>query len=158
MDGDIRLVWDVLHASIALNDDGTDFATDAGLETAVIISLFTDRRASETDELPATETDRRGWWGNTLQSPDDDEEIGSKLWLLRREKEMPVVLIRAREYATDALKWLVRDKVASRVDVNVSIARPGWLFLNPVIHRPSSRIVEYRFDYNWQSQESRIVS
>ncbi len=90
MNGDIALHWNTLHASIVLNDADDDFETDAGLETAVIISLFTDRRAGENDELPATETDRRGWWGNTLQ--DADDEIGSKLWLLCREKQLPVVM------------------------------------------------------------------
>ena len=43
---------------------GIDLATEEGLYTAVVISLFTDARADKDDELPAGENDsRRGWWG-----------------------------------------------------------------------------------------------
>lgn len=158
MDGDIALVWDVLHASIALNDAGADFATDAGLETAVIISLFTDKRAAEDDELPATETDRRGWWGNLLQDADDDAEIGSKLWLLRREKQMDSVVRRAEGYARESLQWLLRDRVAKSVLVVGSIPRTGWLLLQIYIERPTGEKVNFRYEYNWESQEQRTLS
>ncbi len=153
MNGDIAIIWNANHGELALNDAGDDLATDAGLETAVIISLFTDRRAGENDELPATETDRRGWWGNTMQ--DADDEIGSKLWLLCREKQLPVVMRRAEEYGNQALRWLVRDKVASKAKVIATNPRPGWLLLGVVIHRPSGEKVNFKFDYNWQTQESR---
>lgn len=151
MNGDIRLKWDTLHASLILTESGDDFDTDAGLETAVIISLFTDKRAGEHDELPATEEDRRGWWGNSLQDPDD--EIGSKLWLLRREKQLPEVFRRAEEYALDALRWLIRDKVSSRVEVKASNPRTGWLLLDIWIYRPTGDKLNFKYDYNWQSQE-----
>lgn len=151
MDGDIAIFWENNHGAFALEDG--DMATDAGMETAVIISLFTDRRAGEDDELPATETDRRGWWGNTYELRGD--EIGSKLWLLRREKQMDVVARRAEGYAREALKWLVEDKVAKRVDVAGSIPRPGWLLLDIKIWRPDATLKNFKYDYNWQSQESR---
>ena len=153
MDGDIAIVWNANHGEFALNDVGDDFDTDAGLETAVIISLFTDRRAGENDELPATETDRRGWWGNTLQ--DADDEIGSKLWLLCREKQLPVVMRRAEEYARESLRWFVRDRVASKVEVIASNPRPGWLLLDIVIHRPTNEKLNFKYDYNWKTQEYR---
>lgn len=153
MDGDIALVWGDNHASIALTDGGDDFLTDAGLETAVIISLFTDLRAGENDELPATETDRRGWWGNTLQ--DDDDHIGSKLWLLRREKQLASVVVRAEEYARTALRWMSRDGVAKRVEVTGSIPRTGWLLLDIKIHRPDNTLFQGKYEYNWESQEHR---
>lgn len=155
MDGDIALVWNNNHASIALTDDGTDFLTDAGLETAVIVSLFTDLRASEHDELPATETDRRGWWGNTLQAPDD--QIGSKLWLLRREKQLPAVMRRAEEYARDALRWMTKDGVARRVDVVATNPRTGWLLLTITIHKPDNTLFLRKYEYNWDSQEHRYA-
>ena len=43
---------------------GGDLATDDGLRTAVIISLFTDARARADDPLPEADADRRGWWGD----------------------------------------------------------------------------------------------
>ena len=153
MDGDIAIIWNTNHGEFALNEAGDDFDTDAGLNTAIIISLFTDRRAGEHDELPATETDRRGWFGNDYEESGD--EIGSKLWLLCREKQLPVVMRRAEEYARESLRWLVRDKVASKVEVKATNPRIGWLLLDVIIHRPTGEKVNFKYDYNWQAQEIR---
>ena len=49
---------------------------DNGLQTAIYISLFTDRRIGEDDEIPDRSNDRRGYWGDTLE----DEPLGSFLW------------------------------------------------------------------------------
>jgi Mu-like prophage protein gp46 len=152
MEGDIAIVWNNNHGSLALTADG-DLLTDAGLETAILISLFTDRRAGEHDELPATETDRRGWWGNDLE--DTAEEIGSKLWLLRREKQLPEVIVRAEEYARAALAWLVKDKVAGRVVVRGSFPTRGWLLLDIDVYRPDGTLFSRKYDYNWQAQKMR---
>ena len=59
-----------------------DLVGEDGFRTAVLISLFTDKRV-ELAELPAGETDRRGWVGDLLSDIEGDE-IGSKLWLLER--------------------------------------------------------------------------
>ncbi|WP_324606427.1 phage GP46 family protein [Xenorhabdus nematophila] len=67
---------------------------------------FTDRRALDSDELPAgAGTDRRGWWGDTFNT----RSIGSRLWLLAREKQLSAVLHRAKAYADEALAWLIDD-------------------------------------------------
>lgn len=155
MDGDIALFWDVNHGELSLNAAGDDLATDPGLETAVIISLFTDNRAGEHDELPATETDRRGWWGNDYE--EGAEEIGSKLWLLRREKQMTSVVRRAEEYARESLRWMIRDRVASGVKVTGSIPRTGWLHLQIDITRPDGRNLNLKYAYNWQAQEAQRI-
>jgi phage gp46-like protein len=151
MNGDIAIVWDVNHGEFALTPAGDDILTDPGLETAVIISLFTDNRAGENDELPATETDRRGWWGNDLEG----EEIGSRLWLLFRQKQMQSVVRRAEEYAQAALKWLIEDKVARTVKVTGSIPRAGWLHLQIDITRITGQMVGFRYEYNWQAQKAK---
>ncbi|QHM71679.1 phage GP46 family protein [Mixta intestinalis] len=106
MTTDIAIVWDNGLGDIAL--DGIDMLTDSTLTTAVIISLFTDRRAQDSDELPGSDGDRRGWWGDSYR----DRPIGSRLWLLSREKTLQSVLDRAAAYALEALQWL---KAAGRV-------------------------------------------
>lgn len=47
---DIAIVWDQGCGSLQLN--GADLLTDDSLLTAVLISLFTDRRALASDEIP----------------------------------------------------------------------------------------------------------
>jgi phage gp46-like protein len=151
MNGDIAIAWNVNHGEFSLTPASDDILTDPGLETAVVISLFSDNRAGEHDELPATETDRRGWWGSGLEG----EEIGSKLWLLCREKQMQSVVRRAEEYARTALKWLVTDKVARTVNVTGSIPRAGWLHLQIDITRITGQAVGFRYEYNWQAQKAK---
>lgn len=116
--GDIKRQWDSseMHGDFAVVDG--DLVLDGGLESSVVISLMTDKRAEVYDELPdAKSTDRRGWWGDTLSN---NEKIGSKLWLLFREKQMRQVMLRAHDYATAALNWMLQDKVAESVKVSVS--------------------------------------
>lgn len=128
-----------------------DLELDEGLETAVVISLFTDRRADEGDVLPGLGDDRRGWWGDAFPVVAGDQ-IGSKLWLLAREKQTPAALGRAEQYAREALAWLVEDQVASRVDVVASAPFTGTLWLTVTITRPKARPVQYRFSKAWAAQ------
>ena len=93
-----------------------DLSVDDGLRTAVLVSLFTDRRAADDDELPAGSDDRRGYWGDAYAEIKGDL-TGSRLWLLSRAKVLPETLARAREYAEEALAWLTEDKVARAVNV-----------------------------------------
>ena len=114
---DAALVFDAATVSADLGLTGGDLVAEEGLKTAVLLSLFTDRRAEEDDELPAEESDRRGWWGD-LVPPAPRDRIGSKLWLLTREKLTRDVQNRAREYAREALQWLIDDRVAQSVSVD----------------------------------------
>ena len=133
-----------------LSIDGPDLATDAGLYTACVVSLFTDRRAEADDALPDGGDDRRGWWGDAF-SPAEGDKIGSRLWLLAREKQLPEVLRRAREYATEALQWLIDDGIARQVDVAAENPRQGVLALTIRILRPDGSTAEVKFDNVWET-------
>ena len=86
------------------------------LSRAVVISLFTWQRASQTDEVDNDQ--RMGWWGDTFAENKGDK-IGSKLWLLLRQKITEETLNRAQEYAYESLKWLIDDGICSDITVNV---------------------------------------
>jgi|LGVF01.2.fsa_nt_gb phage gp46-like protein len=143
---------------------GGDLLSEDGLETAVLISLLTDRRAASTDPLPLGETDRRGCWMDAtldgLTSGQGDPGTGSLLWLLGREKTLSSVLVRAKQYAEQALAWLVSDRIAESVTVTAErIGQPGndWLALRVEITRPKQPAITYRYDYNWTAQELRAA-
>jgi phage gp46-like protein len=128
-----------------------DVAVDDGLETAVLVSLFTDRRAEETDQLPDGETSRRGSWIDAFPVVPNDH-FGSRLWLLGREKQQQSVLDRARAYALEALQWLIEDKIAQKVEVTAEIVSPGVLGLRVEISRPLGDVVKFRTNYAWLAQ------
>lgn len=145
---DAALIWDQTHADVALA--GGDLAHDEGLDTAVILSLFTDARAGADDGLDAG-ADPRGWWGDVGNAVPSDA-YGSKLWLLVREKQLTEVAERAREYAAAALAWLVADGVAAALDVAAEFSAPGTLALAVSIRRPGSGdVFERRFQYVWSA-------
>lgn len=138
-------------------DQGADYAIDAlgltaddGLETAVILSLFTDRLAEPGDNIPDGTADRRGWWADMFADVPADR-IGSRLWLLHREKQTLAVVNRAREYAQEALNWLVEDGVAKSVQVTTSIVRTGVLGIFVEVTRLDKTVSKYRFDNFWKA-------
>jgi phage gp46-like protein len=128
---------------------GADLATDDGLKTALIISAFSDARADDDDALPNPGGDRRGWWGDAYAEVPGDR-IGSKLWLLAREKQLPEVLIRAQGYAEAAFAWLIADSVAASVQVAAFFPNPQWLGLSVTVDRPTGQ-GRARFDFVWRN-------
>ncbi|MCU1276554.1 MAG: hypothetical protein JWM53_100 [bacterium] len=130
-----------------LRQRGPSLEQDDGLQTAVVISLFTDRRADDTDVPP--DGMRRGWWGDTFPTVPGDK-IGSKLWLLAREKQLPAVVERARQYTKDALQWMVDDGIARAITVTAEIVRTGTLGLQIEIDRADKPVAKFRFDDFWR--------
>lgn len=138
-----------------------DLALDDGIETAVAISLFTDRVAAADDEIPDDSGDRRGWWGDlpsdgTTPEAQATDFIGSLLWLLSRAKRTQETLNRARDYGLAALQWMIDDGVAQTVtfapqyqgDPSVGLmAMPG------VIARLGANggTIDHRFDMVWSA-------
>ena len=86
-----------------------DLLRDPGLGTAVLASIFTDRRLPDSIPL-ADRRGRRGAWFDT-----EDDRWGSLLWQLDRAKRTRATLVEAERYAEQALEWLVADGIASGV-------------------------------------------
>lgn len=87
---------------------------ETSLIRAVVISLFTWRRAAPDD--PVDDEERFGWWGDSYPTVADDR-IGSRLWLLRRVKLTASTQRDAEFYANEALQWLLDDGQVLEVDV-----------------------------------------
>lgn len=144
---DLALRWDNVAFGADLALEGASLASDDGLKTAIIISLFTDARARDDDPLPAP-GDRRGWWGDAQPTIANDR-IGSRLWLLNREKRLPSVVARASDYAREALAWLITDGVAATVDVEAEAIGEHTLAIGVAITRPDGP-GRQRFDFVWE--------
>ncbi|WP_077072270.1 phage GP46 family protein [Mailhella massiliensis] len=119
-----------------------DLVGDGSLGTEIMVSLFTDIRA-EKDELPPEYGDLRGWWADALFSlQGEGQGTGSKLWLLRRQKQLEAVLVRAETYARDALRWLVNEGLATAVEVTAENPSPGLLALRVAVTRTSPSVMQ----------------
>lgn len=151
---DLALVWDAAQGGADLVLIDQDLASDAGLETAMGLSLFTDRRAQPDDVAPSGDpADRRGWWADQFADVEGDL-FGSRLWLLDRSKATQETLIRAREYALEALRWLVDDEVAASIDVATSFIELGAqnaLLMVITGTRPDGSTFSFRFARVWET-------
>lgn len=150
---DIKLKFDDLEATGDFELDNGDLLREEGLETAVRISLFTDARADEFDDLDDP-NDKRGWWGDQLSEYEEDK-IGSKLWLLKRSKTTQDVVSKAKIYALEALEWMVEDEVASNIDViTEAIGEPSEkiLAMAVMIKKFDNTIEVFKFDDLWNAQ------
>ncbi len=150
--GDLALTWSLENGDADLSLFDLDIASDRGLRTAVLLSLFVDRRA-ETDDKPPSgdERDRRGWWADQFAAVEGDR-IGSRLWLLDRGKRTNETALRAEEYVREALAWMIEDRVVASIDVTV-VATTAALLISIGLQRPGRDPVSFRFAHAWNQME-----
>jgi phage gp46-like protein len=117
-----------------------------------LISLMTDRRARGDDPIPDG-TDPRGWWADAM----DGQQIGSRLWLLERARNLPEVLRLAEDYIKEALQWLVDDGVAGSITASCSATRGCNNTLDMLISicRPKDGDLQFKWRYAWDLRELR---
>ncbi len=84
------------------------------LTRAVVISLFTHRRADPDDNADVP----MGWWGDTWPMVANDR-YGSKLWLLQRSKLTNALVYTVRTDIRESLQWMLDDGVVSRIDIDI---------------------------------------
>lgn len=143
---DIAIKWDPARYRGDWDVTSGDLVTGPGLETAVLLSLFTDRVADPSFIPPPGEPfDRRGWWGDTYEpSP-----IGSRLWQLNRavKTDGTTLLAEARDYCLEALQWLKDAGVVASIDVTTWWLAAQSIGIKITIAQPQSP--PQTFDYAW---------
>lgn len=99
----------------SLDSEG-DILTEDSLDTNLKMSLYCDRRASDTEVLHPER--RRGWIGNEST---EGFEIGSKLWLFKQERLTRSTINTMKTIVKDALQWLIDDELAKDLSVDIII-------------------------------------
>ena len=147
----IRMLYNNLEQYGDLDRTGDkNLVDDLDLETSVLISLFTERRAEEGDDGYETLLYKGGSWGDAVG--DVIDRIGSRLWLMRRAKATQHNLNLAKTYIEEALQWLLDDGVAESIEVITTRGvGPANLRFSVDIQKPSdtglwSRTWEIQFD------------
>jgi phage gp46-like protein len=152
---DVRIKYFPDTGEFDLDIKVNEIENDEGLETAVLISLFSDARCEE-EELPEGETSRRGFWGDAVENP-DNIQTGSKLWVvIERAKTTDELLEEVREFCEQALEWLIDDMVADSVTVETSYLNTSTLNIEIEITRPDGRSVNFKYNGVWEARERGI--
>ncbi|HEN3599447.1 TPA: phage GP46 family protein [Yersinia enterocolitica] len=116
------------------------------LTRAVIISLFTWRRADPDDDSEQP----MGWWGDSYPTIQNDR-IGSRLYLLQRTTLTNNTVELARGYLDQALAWLKEDGVVSRITINVQRRGTDILTAKITLYRNDGSSQLITFDDLWSA-------
>lgn len=117
------------HYDLVVDEGARDLATTDGLDSALMVSLFSDRRAYE-DEV-ADPMKRRGWIGD-LVARDPNDRHGSGLWIVTEQHRLePQTEIAVRIEAEAAVDWMREEGLitarAARVGVDRATRRVSLL-------------------------------
>jgi phage gp46-like protein len=150
---DAEGIWDLV-----IDEDAGDIATVDGFETALVVSLLTDRRA-HSDEV-ADPLLRRGWDGDLYpEAPGDN--TGSGWWLYEQARLSSAVEDDTRVgmyYETvQALEWLIEEALALAVDATfVSDPKHRRLIANTLITAPDGGVSRRAWQL-WQNTGSGTI-
>lgn len=140
---DAVLTINPTHGVYDFNIDSMgDIETSNSFATAILYSLYGERRASR-EEVVSPER-RRGWIGN------DDYENGSKIWLLEQSRITRNTLNRLEDEAAKSLQWLVTDGKAVSIDEVSASLNNGRVLLNITV-RVSKDQVDQRSFIMWEN-------
>ena len=149
---DIKMIWDknFFEGDLQLNQG--DLLREEGLETAVYISLFTDKRADDEDQIDNI-NDKRGWWGDN--TTENNYKMGSKLWQYERAKTTANDITKIKETIEESLQWMIEEEVAKKIEVtaerfgNIGNDR---LAITIVIKKSDGNETAIKFDDLWNVQ------
>lgn len=110
------------------------------LTRAVIISLFSWRRADEGDDIES-DVSKQGWWGDSFST----DRIGSKLWEILRQKLNDETIAKAQEYSRDALQWMIEDGLVTEINVEAERDSSDFNRLNLKVELISNTRTVYEF-------------
>ena len=127
----------------SLTDDG-DILTADFFDTAILMSLFCERRAASS-EVPDSQR-RRGWIGNE-STP--GFEMGSKIWLYEQARIDRNTLNGINSAADAAFRWMIDDEIALSVSSSSTFTN-DTINLEVIIERPNSK-VERRYFTLWDN-------
>lgn len=144
---DIAITWDNTAGRGVWTMDGADLRSGSDLQTAILVSLFTDQVAPPdyAPPAPSGSADRRGWWADTYNG----YAIGSLLWTLARAAKTTATLTLVRKYAADALGWMIEAGIVASFDIVAQWVNRTAIGLQITAHKPSGQPEAFNFGWAW---------
>ncbi|HTB47019.1 MAG TPA: phage GP46 family protein [Acetobacteraceae bacterium] len=150
--GDATIAWDPVTGTGDLVMNGGDLQQGYELQTAVLISIFSDAQADPGDIVPDT-NDPRGVWFDTYAAYEDptlpviaNDRFGSKLWQAFVRIRNQDTLNWMRDELITCLSWMITDGVASAVDASPYYLSNGGIGARVMI---TANGVNTIYDYAW---------
>ena len=118
-----------------------DSCTSDEMLEAIMISLFTDARATdeEFEEISNWESSKRGYWADQLEGTNS----GSKLWLLKRSPRDNETLEKAEIYSKEALEWMIKDNLVKQIDSSATWDQED-LIIEILLDRNKKHLLRYK--------------
>lgn len=140
---DIATIWKGSSSDWLV--DGADLASGQDLETAVFISVMSDRALPAGTLPPDGSRDPRGWWGDDPAYP-----VGSRIWTLERAiAPAQATLDDAYDFLVECLQWLIDDGVVKAWDITTEWDAPGFLAAMAVASMPDGTTQQFNFSWAW---------
>jgi phage gp46-like protein len=141
--GDVKLFQDIeVDGEINVSDGFVEMSS--GLETSVYLSLF---GGNEGDSGAAE--DSLSWWGN-IGEVESQQYRSRTQFLLRSIPAISSNLLRIEDAVNLDLKWMLTDKVASTIDVDVSLTALNRINITINIEARGRR-ERFNFTENWEA-------
>jgi len=152
--GDIRIVFDPATGTGDFAMAGRGLATGNELETAILISLFTDGQADPGDIV--FDADPRGVWFDAYSALEDpalpviaNDRIGSKLWQVFNMPRAQSTLNWMRDEILRCLNWMKIDGVASSIEVFPRFTGSGGVGAQIIV---TANGTPTKYDYAWAQE------
>lgn len=113
MSADLKMFKTGQIYDFAIDSDG-DFVEEDGFDTSILMSLYEERRADESEVSDPLL--RRGWAGNAVPI-EGHPEVGSKNWLLEQSRNNDNTVNFTINYTNQCLQWMKQDGHVERVVV-----------------------------------------
>lgn len=131
-----------------------DLEGEKGLQTAALISLFSDRRVS-LEQVPFEGSGQRGWWADEISIPTTDQ-MGSRQWILDRATTTLDSVNRLEDVEVEAFQWGIEDAVFKSVNATAQIDNNSQIGSTIEIVKPDGDSFFFRFV--WDGQLLRFES
>jgi phage gp46-like protein len=145
---DISLAWDQAKARGDWSVVNGGLATGNDLATAILVSLFTDRRLPSDQAPPDGSDDPRGCWIDTYE----EQPTGSLLWTLERVavSNGPAFLAQVEQMTRDALQWLLDDQVAASVQITTWWITTSYVGIAVTVKEPNGTSQSFKYSWAWK--------
>jgi phage gp46-like protein len=153
--------WEGDYASSNNNTIWADWSIDAQglseanpLYSAVLMQIFTDKRAPDDRRLPDDTDDRRGWHGDYYDVLYDrgEDQLGSLLWLYERAAITEDTVKGIRDAVDECLEPLERQGLFASREVTAERLGLGYIAVDVRLYaQDREKVFDARFSRLWSS-------